>query len=110
MRVEQEAGDTRSGRGVVETEQGFYWGDDQRVRAASHLRLSQDHVQSFFTAINAQVMLIQAENSHFKPDTRQTEVFGWIPQVQIHKIAGSHHLHLEEAAEAVAEKVQGFLG
>lgn len=108
--LEQEAAATLAERGVVETEQGFYWRNDQRLKAASHLKLSQDHLQSFFTAINAQVMLIQAENRHFKPDTRQTEVFGWIPQMQIHKIAGSHHLHLEEAAEAVAEKVQGFLG
>jgi pimeloyl-ACP methyl ester carboxylesterase len=108
--LQYEAAVTLAERGVVETEQGFFWRNDQRLKAASHVKLSKDHLQSFFTAISAQVLLIQAENSQFKPDRQQTEVFSWIPQMQIHKVPGSHHLHLEEAAQTVAEKVQSVFG
>ncbi len=55
------------------------------------------------------MLLIQAENSAFSPDRQQSELFGWIPQMEITKMPGSHHLHLEDQAEAVAEKVQSFL-
>ena len=97
-------------RSVVEAEQGFIRSNDQRLKAASKFKLTKDHLESFFTAISAQVLLITAENSQFKPDDQQTEVFSWIPQMQVQKLAGSHHLHLEEAAEVVAEKVQVFFG
>jgi pimeloyl-ACP methyl ester carboxylesterase len=54
-------------------------------------------------------MLIQAENSAFSPDRQQSELFEWIPQMQILKMPGSHHLHLEAQAEDVAAKAQAFL-
>jgi hypothetical protein len=57
----------------------------------------------------ARVLVIQAENRAFSPDRQQSELFGWIPQMQITKMPGSHQLHLEDQAEAVAEKVQSFL-
>jgi hypothetical protein len=34
----------------------------------------------------------------------------WIPQMQVLKMQGSHHLHLEDQAEEVAKAVQTFLG
>ena len=54
-------------------------------------------------------MLIQADNSAFSPDRQQSELFEWIPQMQILKMPGSHHLHLEAQAEDVAVKAQAFL-
>jgi len=57
----------------------------------------------------AKVLLIEAENSAVSPDRQQGELFGWIPQMEITKMPGSHPLHLEDQAEAVAEKVQSFL-
>jgi pimeloyl-ACP methyl ester carboxylesterase len=108
--LQPEAAATLAERGVVEAEQGFFWRNDQRLKAASNFKLTKDHLESFFTAISAQVLLITAENSQFKPDDQQTEVFSWIPQMQVQKLAGSHHLHLEGAAEVVAEKVQVFFG
>lgn len=108
--LQPDAAATLAERGVVETEQGFYWRNDQRLKAASHFKLTKDHLQSFFTAISAQVLLIEAADSQFKLDSQQAEIFNWIPQMQIHKIPGSHHLHLEEGALAVAEKVQSFFG
>jgi pimeloyl-ACP methyl ester carboxylesterase len=55
------------------------------------------------------VMLIQAEDSGFKPDAQQDETFSWITNFRLLKMPGSHHLHMEEQAEQVAEEVQKFI-
>ena len=107
--MQLEAATILANRGVAESPRGFYWASDQRLKAASYVKFSQDNLESFFTAILARVLLIQAENSAFSPDKQQSELFAWIPQMEITKIPGSHHLHLEDQAEMVAEKVQHFL-
>ena len=96
-------------RGVAESPKGFYWAIDRRLKTASYVTFSQDNLESFFIAILARVLLIQAENSAFSADRQQNELVGWIPQMEITKKSGSHHLYLEDQAEAVAEKVQSFL-
>ena len=66
-------------RGVAESPKGFYWASDQRLKAASYVKFSQDNLESFFIAILARVLLIQAENSAFSADGQQNELVGWIP-------------------------------
>ena len=96
-------------RGVREHERGFYWHTDQRLKAASQIKLTRDHMKDFFTSISAQVMLIQAEDSGFTPDPLQDETFSWITSFRLLKMPGSHHLHMEEQAQEVAEQVQKFI-
>lgn len=96
-------------RGVREDERGFYWHTDQRLKAASQLKLTRDHMKDFFTSITAPVMLIQAEDSGFKPDAQQDETFAWVTNLRLIKMPGSHHLHMEEQAQQVAEEVQKFI-
>jgi pimeloyl-ACP methyl ester carboxylesterase len=74
------------------------------------IKLSSDNIQSFLTAIRAPVILIRAENSALKPDDKHAAAFEWVPQMQIVRIVGSHHLHLEGQAEQVAEKLQPLFG
>ena len=92
----------------AESPKGFYWASDQRLKAATYVMFSQDNLESFFITILARVLLIQAENSAFSADRQQNELVGWIPQMEITKKSGSHHLHLEDQAEAVAEKFRAF--
>ena len=104
-----EAATLLANRGVAEGPRGYYWASDQRLKASSYVKFSKENLESFFTGILARVLLIQAENSAFSPDRQQSDLFGWIPQMDITKMPGSHHLHLEDQAELVAEKVQSFL-
>lgn len=107
--LEVEAAELLANRGVAESERGYYWANDQRLKAASYVKFSQDNLKSFLTEILSPVLLIQAENSAFSPDRQQSDLFDWIPQMQITKMPGSHHLHLEGAAEQVAARVQNFI-
>ncbi|MDB4109186.1 alpha/beta hydrolase [Porticoccaceae bacterium] len=106
VKLEQEAAAILAERGVEEIDGLFYWRNDQRLKAASMIKLSKDHLHSFLSAINGRVLLIQAENSVFSPSDKQSEAFDWIPHMEIVKMPGSHHLHLEGQAEQVAVKVQ----
>ena len=93
-------------RGVVEADGLFYWRNDQRLKAASMVKFSKDHLQSFLTAIRGRVILVQAQNSAFTPSPEQSAAFEWIPHMKIIKLPGSHHLHLEGQAEQVARSIQ----
>ncbi len=95
-------------RGVREEARGFYWHNDQRLKAASEFKMTREHLKDFHGAITAPVMLIQAEGSPFNSGSQNDESFSWIANLQLLTMPGSHHLHMEDQAQQVAEKIQGF--
>jgi pimeloyl-ACP methyl ester carboxylesterase len=100
-------------RGVREEPRGFYWHNDQRLKAASEFKMTREHLKDFHSAITARVMLIQAEGSPFyassNRDSGNDEAFSWIASLQLLAMPGSHHLHMEDQAQQVAEKIQQFI-
>jgi pimeloyl-ACP methyl ester carboxylesterase len=104
--LEHDAASILAERGVAEADGLFYWRNDQRLKAASMVKFSHHHLQSFFTSIRGAVTLVQAENSALAPNAEQTAAFDWIPHMQIVRIPGSHHLHLEGQAKQVATSIQ----
>ena len=78
-------------------------------KAASFVKFSKDYLEGFFTSILARVLLIQAENSALSPGRQQNALSEWIRHMDIQKVSGSHHLHLEGEAEDVARLIQKFL-
>lgn len=104
-------------RGVREESRGFYWHNDQRLKAASEVKLTRDHLRDFHTAISAQVLLIEAEGSPFfgrmrsdsNSSSENDQAFSWISTLQQITMPGSHHLHMEDQAQQVADKIQNFL-
>ncbi|MGB0448997.1 MAG: alpha/beta fold hydrolase [Porticoccaceae bacterium] len=95
-------------RGVREESRGFYWHNDQRLKAASEIKLTREHLKDFHGAITAQVLLIQAEDSPFSSGSTDDESFSWVASLELLTMPGSHHLHMEDQAQQVAEKVQSF--
>ena len=93
--LQQEAAALLAKRGVSECSRGFYWANDQRLKAASFVKFSKDYLEGFFTSILARVLMIQAENSALSPGRQQNALFEWVRHMEIQKVSGSHHLHLE---------------
>ena len=106
--LQPEAAAILAERGVVESEGKFYWHNDQRLKAASTIKFSKEQYQSFLTSISSPMLLIQAENSLFSEYHGQPEVMEWVPHLEVVSMQGSHHLHLEDQAQQVAEKAQQF--
>jgi pimeloyl-ACP methyl ester carboxylesterase len=107
--LQQEAAALLAKRGVSEGSRGFYWANDQRLKAASFVKFSKDYLEGFFTSILARVLMIQAENSALSPGRQQNALFEWVRHMDIKKVSGSHHLHLEDEAEDVARLIHKFL-
>jgi pimeloyl-ACP methyl ester carboxylesterase len=88
---------------------GFQWHADQRLKAQSELRLTADHVRAFAHRITAPVLLLFAEKSPFVDRPLYREMPSWFANVEVDRIPGGHHFHLEGSEAAIAQRIRRFL-
>ena len=103
--LKKEAATILAKRGVVEVDGKFSWRNDQRLKSSSMVTFTKDQCESFFSAIKCPIMLIQAKNGLLQGPI-QPQLKAWVPHIQVVSMVGSHHLHLEDQAQQVAEKAQ----
>ena len=106
--LQKQAATILAERGVVEVDGKFSWRNDQRLKSSSMLTFTKEQCESFFTAIKCPIMLIQAESGLLQGPI-QPQLKQWVPHIEVLSMAGSHHLHLEDQAQQVAEKTQQLL-
>ena len=97
-------------RSLREVPGGFQWHADQRLKAQSELRLTPDHVRAFARRVTAPVLLLFATEGPFidRPSFRELpELFA---HVEVERLPGGHHMHLEGMEGAIAERIARFLG
>jgi pimeloyl-ACP methyl ester carboxylesterase len=88
---------------------GFQWHADQRLKAQSELRLTADQARAFARRIAAPVLLVFAERSPFVDRPLYREMPSWFANVEVDRIPGAHHFHLEGSEAAIAQRIRGFL-
>jgi hypothetical protein len=103
--LQKQAATILANRGVVETNGKFSWRNDQRLKATSMVTFTKDQCESFFTSITCPIVLIQAQSGLLQGPI-QPQLQQWVSHIEVVSMAGSHHLHLEDQAEQVAEKAQ----
>ena len=96
-------------RSLREVPGGFQWHADQRLKAQSELRLTADQVRAFARRITAPVLLLFAEKSPFVDRPLYREMPSWFANVEVERIPGGHHFHLEGSEAAIAERIRRFL-
>lgn len=96
-------------RNLRPLENGYAWRSDPRLTLPSHLRLTEETVQSILRAIEAPVLVIAAEPSppYFTPAVRAARL-ACLADGRVEVIEGGHHLHMEQAAR-VAAPLRDFL-
>lgn len=96
-------------RNLRPLENGYAWRSDPRLTLPSHLRLTEETVQSILRAIEAPVLVVAAEPSppYFTPAVRAARL-GCLANGRVEVIEGGHHLHMEQAAR-VAAPLRDFL-
>ena len=108
--LQKQAATILAERGVVEVDGKFSWRNDQRLKSSSMLTFTKEQCESFFTSIKCPIMLIQAESGLLQGPI-QPQLKQWVHHIEVLSMAGSHHLHLEDQAQQVAEKTQQlFMG
>lgn len=96
-------------RSLKEVEGGFVWTMDRRIRHHSSLRLTEPQVRAFLAAIEADVMVIRAEQGFPADPAVFDGRLAALKRLELQQVKGGHHLHLDESPEEVAAHINRFL-
>jgi pimeloyl-ACP methyl ester carboxylesterase len=109
-KVSRSAAETLARRSLRAVPGGFQWHADQRLKAASELRLTVEHVWAFVARVRAPALMILAEQSPFRNWTIYEDMAARFPRLERVRLAGGHHMHLEGAEQEIARRIRAFLG
>jgi pimeloyl-ACP methyl ester carboxylesterase len=107
--VTHEAAEILARRSLREVAGGWQWQGDRRLKAGSELRLTRELLKPFLERISAPSICVLAEESPFGDLDVYREMLGLIPGIEVHRIPGRHHFHLEGAADEIAGHLNRFL-
>jgi pimeloyl-ACP methyl ester carboxylesterase len=108
--VTAEAAEILAQRSLRQVDGGWQWQADQRLKAGSEFRLTRDEAMAFLQAIQAPTLCFLAEESPFADLRVYREMLPLIKDIDVHRLPGRHHLHLEGAEPAIAAGILRFLG
>lgn len=97
-------------RGLKPTSGGFCWSTDPRLLAPDALRITEEENAEFLRNIKVPVLEVAGTKGLVLNSSFITKRLECIENVELVKVEGTHHLHLEEESyEAVGEAVINFL-
>ncbi|WP_428033982.1 alpha/beta fold hydrolase [Amphritea sp.] len=92
-------------RGLEPHRDGYIWRSDPRLMLPSIMRMSEAQVESFLRRISAATLLILGKDGIPQSDRR----IALLRNIRTERLAGGHHLHLEEhAAGLIATLINEF--
>ena len=99
-------------RGIREVEGGWSWSSDPRLMPASPQRFSEDQVLAILAGVRAPTLFVLAEPMAIPvPEAAMLARAAQIPNLELVRLPGNHHLHLEDAgptAEAIVRFARRF--
>ena len=109
MPVSQLASELLAQRGLSPVAGGYSWSSDARLTLPSPLRLTMAHAAAFVQAVQCPMLLVLAEQGVLVKEPQFMQFLNTL-SLDVQRLPGGHHLHLddEEGAQAVAEQVQAF--
>jgi pimeloyl-ACP methyl ester carboxylesterase len=94
-------------RGTEVTADGVRFTHDPRLRSRSRLRLTEDQVHAFLTAIRCPVLAVRASDGWPLPLEFIEKRIATIPDVRTVEVEGGHHVHLTDP-DRVAPLIRDF--
>ncbi len=95
-------------RGLKTRSEGFYWSTDQRLLAPSAVKYLPEQMAAFIKQISAPIKLIMAKGGMPKFFPSYAGYLEAFPQIEVHLLPGTHHLHMEQEVDAVANLFNDF--
>jgi pimeloyl-ACP methyl ester carboxylesterase len=108
-KVTPAAAEVLARRSLREVEGGYRWHADQRLKAQSELRLTAEHTRAFARRVTAPTLLLLATESPFANRPLYLELPTLIPNIEVDRVVGGHHCHLEGGERVIAERIRRFL-
>jgi len=95
-------------RNIEQTQAGFEWRTDQRLRTGSPVRINRETASDIIKQIEAEILITVAE-SGYDMVKRSLKLFqSDYRQLRVERVAGGHHCHMDQAS-AVARQLSAFL-
>ena len=107
-KVTPQAAEVLARRSLRAVPGGYQWHADQRLKAQSELRFTAEHVRAFARRVTAPVLLLFAAESPFAGRPLYREMPQLFADIEVHRLPGGHHCHLEGAEAAIAERIRTF--
>ena len=95
-------------RGLVKVGEQYTWRSDARLRATSPYRLTPKQAKQLLTDIKCPVCLIYGDDGIEMVREGIALAKPLIPQLELHEIAGGHHVHMEQP-EKISSIIHQFL-
>jgi len=99
--VSREAAERLAPRGLMPVPGGFTWRTDARLTLPSPLRFTRAHSEAFLAAVQCPVELVLAEGGMLNGELPLLALLENLP-FNVTRLAGGHHLHLDDEAGARA--------
>jgi pimeloyl-ACP methyl ester carboxylesterase len=96
-------------RSLREVEGGWQWHADQRLKAGSELKFTEELLRPFVERVAAPVQMFLAEMSPFGDLSLYQEMLTCFSDLELHRLPGGHHVHLEGGEVEIAGRVLEFL-
>lgn len=106
--VNREAAEVLARRSLREVSGGWQWHADRRLKAGSELRLTRELLVPFLKRVAAPSICVLADDSPFGDFEIYRNLLGLIDGIEVHRIPGRHHFHLEGAAGDIAQLLTHF--
>lgn len=95
-------------RSLIEVDGGFMWRADQRLKASSDVRYTTEQVRAFVARITAPVLMFRATQSPFAAMPEYDEILPSFRSLEIVRLEGGHHLHMEGAEAEIGRRIVEF--
>ncbi len=96
-------------RGLKPVSGGYTWNSDPRLKIKSRYYFSEEQCNAFLKAIEAPVLLIDAESSEINLwKERFRKRTNYLKNLDHRIVNGDHHLHLDDP-DSVALEIKDFL-
>lgn len=99
--LSREAAELLASRGLAPQAGGYTWRTDPRLTLPSPLRLSRAQAEAFVRGLRCPVSLVLAEEGLPRRDGQWMALIESLP-IELHRLPGGHHLHLDDEAGAGA--------
>lgn len=106
--VSHEAAEVLARRSLRQVPGGWQWHADRRLKAGSEVRLTRELLVPFLKRVAAPAICVLADDSPFGDFEIYRDLLGLIDGIEVHRIPGRHHFHLEGAAEEIVGLLTRF--
>ena len=82
-------------RSLLATDNGYKWRSDPRLKQLSPMRIVEQQAVDLLSGIEHETLLILGESGYLSLRKTLSERMAVMPNLNVHTLAGGHHLHME---------------